>query len=77
MHRVYFNRKADYPLVWSVDEGTQETEQTVREVNFRGTYGVTAMGKGDNENSPTVWIAVYGATLYVQDDIAYLMGVQP
>lgn len=40
--RVYFNRHAEAPQVWSVDEGTQETEVNV--INFHIGFGVTATG---------------------------------
>ena len=32
--RIYFNAHADYPLVWSVDEGTPETERKVARVHI-------------------------------------------
>jgi hypothetical protein len=68
-YRVYFNRWADAPLVWSVDHGTQATEVNVREVHFDGISGVTRSGPGDNQSSPTVWIEVHGR-LQVHNDIA-------
>lgn len=71
MYRVYFNRHADAPLVWSVDEGTQETEINVRRVVLRGIYGRTVYGVGDNTDSPSVWLEIQGK-LEVIDSIAYI-----
>lgn len=68
-YRVYFNRWKEFPLIWSVDNGTQETEQNVAEVIFDGVEGRTASGPGDNENSPTVWIEATG-TLSVSGAVA-------
>jgi hypothetical protein len=68
-YRVYFNRWADAPLVWSVDHGTQATEINVREVHFANVNAVTRSGPGDNVQSPTVWIEVHGR-LQIHNDIA-------
>lgn len=73
MYRVYFNRHSDFPLVWSVDHGTQETEVNVRKVVTRNVRTYTDSGPGDNLNSPTVWIVVEGGNLQILDDIAYIM----
>jgi hypothetical protein len=43
-YRVYFNRWADAPNVWSVDSGTQATETNVREVHLEDVTGVTRSG---------------------------------
>lgn len=36
MYRVYYNRTADEPWLWSVDEGTQESERQVTGVRMHG-----------------------------------------
>jgi hypothetical protein len=68
-YRIYFNRWADAPLIWSVDEGTQATERNVRGVRFDNVSGRTCSGPGDNVKSPTVWIEVE-AVLTIAEDIA-------
>lgn len=73
MYRIYFNKKADFPLVWSVDEGTQATERIVRKVVTRNVRTFTDSGPGDNINSPTVWISVEDGHLQIIDDVAYIM----
>lgn len=70
-HRVYFNRRSDYPFIWSVDDGNQSTEVKVKDVVIK-VQSCTASGPGDNENSPTVWIEVNDACLTIRDDVAYL-----
>lgn len=72
MYRMYFNRHADFPLVWSVDDGDQATEQNVSKIVLRGVFARTVYGgKGDNINSPNVWIEVEGH-LEVTDNVAYI-----
>ena len=36
IYRVYFNSRADFPLVWSIDDGTQATERLVRQIEIHG-----------------------------------------
>lgn len=73
-YRVYYNRRSDYPFIWSVDEGTQETEQNVKSVEF---HDVSAMTNGDltvprsSTETPCVWFDVLYATLTVKDGVAY------
>ena len=43
-YRVYFNRKAEAPQVWSTDEGSQTTEINV--IGYR-LYRVNAESKYD------------------------------
>lgn len=59
-YRVYFNRWNEYPNIWSVDQGTQETEVTVSQVHMEGVSAKTMTGNGDNVNSPSAWIEVRG-----------------
>jgi len=72
-YRVYFNRWQDAPNVWSVDDGTQATERTVREVRLHNVSARTRFGPGDNQKSPTVWIEVQGE-LVVSNGVAWLLG---
>lgn len=71
-YRQYFNRKSDWPLIWSVDEGTQATEKIVKRVITRGVRTYTETGPGDNQNSPTAWIVIEGGRLQIIEDIAYI-----
>ena len=68
-YRVYFNRWNEFPNIWSVDQGTQETEITVAQVQMEGVSARTMTGKGDNVNSPSAWIEVCGR-LTVSDGTA-------
>lgn len=69
-YRVYFNRCPDFPQMWSVDEGTQDTEINV--LGFRLTRGVTAESRShrcEDKNVPTGWLEVNG-TLHLEGGIA-------
>lgn len=73
IYRVYFNRWAEAPLIWSVDCGSQESERTVREVILKGVSGRTRSGAGDNVQSPTVWLEVDGQ-MEITGDVATIRG---
>lgn len=69
MIRVYFNRAADYPLVWSVDHGPGTTEMNFREVVLEGvtTRTVYRLASGDASGiggedllTPRAWIEITG-----------------
>lgn len=76
--RIYFNRIADLPRIWSFDHGTQETEQQITGWEL---YDVDAAAgqdldipSGDKER-PRVWIElsnILGFT--VVDDVLYVYG---
>lgn len=76
--RIYFNRMADLPRIWSFDQGTQETEQAVSGWKL---YDVDAASGQDldippgDKDRPRVWIElsnVLGCT--VDGDVLYVYG---
>jgi hypothetical protein len=78
--RIYYNRGADAPLVWSFDLGTQETEITIRDWKVAGCDVVAGMdssvASGDKER-PKVWMSVLLVEKYdVRDDVLYVDGVR-
>lgn len=59
--RIYFNRKSEYPHVWSIDEGEQTSEIIVQwiacdGVSMRTHYSVVEAI--DRENIPCAWFSV-------------------
>lgn len=72
--RVYYNRRSDYPFIWSVDEGTQETEVNVTDVELTRVSAKTRFDRhvprGSTE-TPSCWFEVEYAILTVKDNIAY------
>lgn len=70
-YRVYFNRKREAPQVWSVDEGTQESEVNVCGfVIHQGCYTSSHYnGEKPNEDSPVAWIEVHADYTYLANGI--------
>jgi hypothetical protein len=72
--RVYYNRWAEAPLIWSIDKGAQDTEFNVKEIHLHRVNADTmvdpSVPSGDRER-PRVWFQVDHAVLRVQDDIAH------
>lgn len=75
LYRIYFNRLSEQPQVWSVDEGTQESEINVAKVLLIGCNAVTRcnLDETDTKNKPKAWIEVVG-TLPVQRGVALIEG---
>ena len=80
-YRVYFNRRSEAPFVWSIDEGSADTEITVRSFSagpgceLRSCY----TGEVPNENTPVAWLEVDADALELQDRVARFesQGLQP
>ncbi len=73
MYRIYYNRTAEYPLIWSIDQGTQETEINVKAIKLHRcnlTTGGDPTAPRVSKDVPCVWFEVWHATLVVKDDIA-------
>jgi hypothetical protein len=72
IYRVYFNRFNEYPWVWSVDNGTQDTEVNVMAVIILPPCVTTShcLDEPPNDDSPVAWIEVSGE-LEIVKDIAY------
>lgn len=55
-YRVYYNSKSDYPFVWSVDEGTSDTE-----INYRGVViRAPSITIFNQYGQPHGWLSVCG-----------------
>lgn len=80
--RIYFNKKEDYPCIWSVDEGTSESEIRVQGVVIsdglfvftQHTDGLKPPAGLDPKNEPSAWVEVHGV-LTVENGVA-LIGAQ-
>lgn len=77
LYRVYFNRTSDAPLVWSVDEGTQETEQNFESVTILNANVTSRWNPQETVNQfrPKAWLEVEG-TLHVANGVAVIEGEQ-
>lgn len=76
--RIYFNRWADLPLIWSFDRGTQETEVSITDWKVHGCDiedGYDETIPATEREIPRVWVEVIGAhTFRVEDDVLYVYG---
>jgi hypothetical protein len=61
--RVYFNKRNDWPLVWSVDDGDQKNEINVNHATFNDFGRTVYSGDPVSETSPVAWIEFYDQTL--------------
>lgn len=70
--RAYYNRSTDYPFVWSIDEGTQDTEVLVMAIIILPPCVTTThcLNEKPNPDSPVCWLEISG-TLEIVNDIAY------
>lgn len=73
-YRVYFNRHAEFPTVFSVDEGDQSSEINVarvegHRVNFEFHYDPNVK---INPDTPSAWMTVHHAVLQVREGTAHL-----
>lgn len=66
-YRVYFNRKSEFPQVWSCDEGTQDSEvNLIGFVIHQGCFTESHYsGAKPNEDSPSAWIEVTADYRYI------------
>lgn len=77
--RIYFNRFADAPLIWSWDQGTQATEERVSGFELHGIAAVSgcdpAVPAGD-KNSPKIWVELLDVIWQeTRDGVAHFYGV--
>jgi hypothetical protein len=72
-YRIYYNRTAEFPQVWSIDEGEQTSEINVSGFRFHGVTGESHYDADilPNRNTPTAWIEINYATLKVEGGIAH------
>lgn len=71
-YRVYYNRTAEFPQCWSVDEGDQTTELNVSSFEL---HSVSAESHLDlsikpNKDTPSAWITILYAKLEVRGGVA-------
>lgn len=57
--RVYFNRHADHPKVWSVDNENQDNEVNTHTIMIKGMGQTVYTSKPVNEYTPVAWIEFY------------------
>jgi len=71
--RVYFNRKNEFPQVWSIDYGTQESEINVQRVELNGCNATTVYkpeGVTDFNSMPCAWFEVEaGRAVFCRDGV--------
>ncbi len=72
-YRAYFNRKNEFPQVWSVDQGDQSTEINVKDaqghkVNWRFVFDSSIK---PNPDVPCAWIEIEHATMQIHDGVAH------
>lgn len=72
LYRAYYNRSEDWPWVWSIDEGTTESEQTVLAIFILPPSVATTQfsGKPRSGAEPVAWLDVSGE-LEIKDGFAY------
>jgi hypothetical protein len=72
LYRVYFNRSADFPLIWSFDEGDTSTEVLVTDFVIDKCVVTSAYDpNGDNINTPKGYLRVDAEFMLIEDDIVY------
>lgn len=76
--RIYYNRSVDYPLIWSYDQGTQETEIQISGWRLHGLDAADGsdltVPTGDREH-PRVWIELKDVRLtHMRDDVLHVYG---
>ena len=70
--RAYFNRRSEAPQVWSVDEGSQETEINVKGFVIHGcTVNAQFNGQRPNNDSPVAWIEIEADTYRILDGVVH------
>lgn len=75
-YRVYFNRKSEWPTIWSIDEGAQTSEINVQGFVLEDVRAEShnlpeeQLVSANHLNTPAAWITVT-ATLHIESGIAY------
>jgi hypothetical protein len=77
--RVYFNRKREAPQVWSIDEGSQDSEVNLTAFVIGPGCISTSRYSGEpaNDDSPSAWIEVLACGFEVTRGAAYFFGNHP
>lgn len=71
--RLYFNRRREFPFVWSVDSGPGTQEFKVKDFKL---HRITGNGRfepsmGDDKDTPTAWVEITFAVLEIKADVAH------
>ena len=67
--RVYFNRREDFPKVWSVDDGDPANELIVSHVVTQGISRWVWSGDSEpNEDFPRAWVEFRSARIHKIDE---------
>ena len=74
--RVYFNKKEDYPCLWSVDEGSAASEIRVQWVSLRAIAGRTHHSlppypPGRSKEEPCAWIEFEGFARFQEGGVVF------
>lgn len=71
--RCYFNNHWDYPLIWSMDRGTIETEKHYKEIKISGCKIDSHYNKdADNKKEPKAWLEIECNRLVEMNNILYI-----
>jgi hypothetical protein len=77
IYRLYYNRSEDAPWLWSYDQGTQDTEQLLRDYRLHGCdvrAGVDMSVPGGAKDRPKVWLAVEAKHVEAIDGVGHFYG---
>ena len=75
--RVYFNKKEDYPCLWSVDEGSAASEIRVQWVSLRAIAGWTHHSlsrrtlRDAAKEEPCAWIEFEGFARFQEGGVVF------
>jgi hypothetical protein len=75
IYRLYFNRCEDFPQIWSIDQGTTETEINVADFRTEGHVSVIG-GRApdfavvDSAREPKAWAEVEACSLQIVGGVA-------
>lgn len=69
LYRVYFNRRREWPQIWSVDEGDQSSEINVKEVDIivpvytKSLGSEAALAATNPDTTPFAWMECTGVLI--------------
>ena len=67
--RIYFNSRASFPYVWSLDDGDQRNELIATNVITQGIGEFKYNGQEPNPHHPVAWIEFLNARIRrIKDD---------
>lgn len=79
-YRVYYNRTKDAPWIWSYDQGTQKTEEQLKDFrcdgcDMKSDYDPKVLS--GSPDVPKAWIWVRADRVRVVDGIGYFEMIDP